>query len=172
MFLLLVAPLTLRSASDRRSAALRRRMGVEEGRAGARPIAGSASPRGLLEHLQRLRPSLVAVAQRELDAWTPDEEGEDAELGQGGPCDRIAQAMAGVLAQAGIDTTEGGHPGDDHAWLIAYTRTEAAGVDIPSSRYERGGGYAWTKIPGVVLQPQDVVTWPLARTDLDVDREG
>jgi transcriptional regulator with XRE-family HTH domain len=86
----------------------------------------------------------------------------------GGACDVVADALASVLAGAGIDTLEGGHDGDDHAWLIAYdgAAREACGVDVPASIYERGGGYSWQRLEGTTVVPSDVALWPISFEDI------
>lgn len=110
-----------------------------------------------------LRPKMVQAAQAEYNAWNQNEEGVDMDLGGGGICDRISNAISGVLSEAGIDTTDGGQDGDDHAYTIAYNDTEAYGVDIDQHTYEKGGGFNWTKIPGVVFTPNNIEVWPIDR---------
>ncbi len=130
---------------------------------------------GLLESgqlFQRIRaavPEMLQAAQAEYDAWDQNEEGEDPELGGGGICDQIAQALGGVLGGAGVDTMEGGQPGDDHAYLIAYDDQEAYEIDIDPCTYERGGGYSWRKVPDVTFVPEDLLIHPINRADLDPD---
>lgn len=113
----------------------------------------------LYPRLQALRPELARVAQAELDAWQPDQDGIDEVFGGGGACEAIAQAMSSVLGRQidGIEIVDGGHEGDDHAYLIVYDDREAYEIDIPPSVYETGGGYSWTKIAGVQIQPGDIV---------------
>lgn len=125
--------------------------------------------RRLFRQLDQLRPELAAAAQGVLDQWEQDEEGWDEEFGAGGACDAVAAAMQGALARAGVDTVEGGHDGDDHAFLIAYSESEAYGVDVPPDVYEIGGGYVWRKRPGVTVSEDDVEIWEVRRSDLDVD---
>lgn len=122
----------------------------------------------LAARVQALAPALAAAAQAEVDVWQPDDVDGDPEVGFGGICDRVAQALAGVLAEAGIDTTDGGQDGDDHAWVIAYDSAtrEAVGVDIPPNVYEHGSGYNWTKIPGAQVTAADVQVWPLPYDDV------
>lgn len=119
----------------------------------------------LRTRLEALRLRLAHAAQAVIDEWQQDDEGVDEEFGSGGACDAVAQAMAGVLGD--IETMEGGHEGDDHAYLIAYDDNEAYVVDIPPGVYERGGGYSWRKIPNVQITEGDIVIDPINRRDID-----
>jgi hypothetical protein len=122
----------------------------------------------LLQKLNKLRSKLASAAQEILNEWVQDEEGLDEVFGGGGPCDRISEMMANVIGHA-IDDAEildGGHEGDDHAWLIVVSGDEVAGVDIPSDVYETGGGYSWAKIQDVQIQPEDVVIWSINKEDV------
>lgn len=112
--------------------------------------------RVVLGVLDELRPELCAAAQGVYDDWQQDQDGMDEEYGTGGICDRISEAMSDVLVGAGFDVDEGGQQGDDHAYLIASACGFDFIVDIPPRVYERGGGYVWTKRPGVVFAPNDV----------------
>lgn len=116
----------------------------------------------LRQELEVLRPRLAATAQQVYDAWVPDKQGWDEELGGGGPCDEIASALAGVITDS-IDAhvDEGGHPGDDHAFLLVSRAGERYWVDIPPSVYEQGGGYSWRKVPDVQIGPEDIVIEPI-----------
>jgi len=112
--------------------------------------------------LIQLKPQMANAAQKVYDEWEQDEEGIDEVFGAGGPCDQIADAIAGVIVDnIDVNITEGGHEGDDHAWTIAYTNTEAYGIDIPPETYEEGGGYRWTKLKDVKFTPEDVEIFPL-----------
>ena len=119
----------------------------------------------LLQTLERLRPAFAAAAQSVYDTWELDEEGLDPELGAGGICDSIADAIGHVLVQNGVDYTDGGHDGDDHAYLVAYNSDESYVVDIPCHIYEQGGGYSWTKVPDVQFEPSDVTIVRVDRPD-------
>jgi hypothetical protein len=117
----------------------------------------------LKHQLLSLRGEMAAAAQTVLDAWEQDEEGYDEEFGSGGACDAIQRAMSDVLSKLDVSITEGGQPGDDHAYLIVYNDNEAYEVDIPPHVYERGGGYSWKKIPNVQLTPEHVVVQEIDR---------
>lgn len=123
--------------------------------------------------LDALRPTLALAAQSVLDEWQLGEDGMDPVLGAGGACDEIADAMRDVVYDklGDVEILEGGHDGDDHAWLIVVDDREAVGLDIPPSVYETGGGYSWKKIEGAEVSPLDVLLFDLDRSDV-VDRLG
>ncbi len=110
------------------------------------------------ERLIALRAELAVAAQGVVDDWAQDEEGVDEELGSGGVCDRVAEAMGEVIHSRldDIQSTEGGQPGDDHAFIIVYDDEEAYAVDIPPGVYETGGGYSWKKIQDAEVEASDV----------------
>ncbi len=106
--------------------------------------------------LRALVPQFIIAAQACYDEW----DGED-----GGACDLIADSLAGVLINHGIDYTPGGHDGDDHAYMIAYDTQESFTVDIDPSIYEVGMGYAWTKIENVTFEADDIDIFDVQRPD-------
>ena len=112
---------------------------------------------------------MARAAQKVYDEWEVDEDGLDDVYGGGGICDDIASAMGDVVSRALDDVTvvDGGQDGDDHAFIVVLTDTEAVAVDIPPSVYERGGGFSWEKIPGVRFDSGDVVLDHLRRRDFD-----
>ena len=116
-----------------------------------------------------LRGQLAQAAQKEYDAWQQDEEGVDEELGCGGACDRIAEEMGDVLSANGINILSDQDEGGDHAYLFAYddVTKEIVIVDIPPGVYETGGGYRWSKRPGITISADDVVVEPLTDVSLD-----
>lgn len=120
----------------------------------------------LLQKLETLRPKFAEVAQSVVDSWDPDDEFGD--FGGGGVCDEIASEMESVIGSSLPDAQilEGGHDGDDHAWLIVVEGQEAAGVNIPADVYETGGGYSWTKKPEARVDPDDVVIWKIDKRDV------
>jgi 2'-5' RNA ligase/GNAT superfamily N-acetyltransferase len=132
--------------------------------------------KNLKQALMLCRPNIARKAQEIYDAWTQDEEGMDEEFGGGGICDEIAEAIMDVVAnvafEVGGDVTEGGQPGDDHAWVVAYTQNEVYGVDIPHAVYETGGGYSWKKVPGVQFTADDVEVFPLNVDPSEFSKQG
>lgn len=134
-------------------AAIRDRFGEPEGWGFVRRPRlqrGRAAKRSrLLQRIEALRTQLAVVAQEVYEDW-------DWEAG--GACDAISMAQGDLLAEHGIDTMDGGWPGDNHAWLIAYdkVRKEAVAVDVPADVYETGGGFCWRPIPGTRIGPRDI----------------
>lgn len=106
----------------------------------------------------QLRSQIAAVAQQVYDAWEQDEEGMDEELGEGGICQDIAEAVCGLLAENGIECGEVSNSvGDQHVWAIAKLSDGVFIVDINPSVYEEGGGYSWRKRKDVVFDASDVI---------------
>jgi len=97
------------------------------------------------------------AAQKVYDEWAPDEEGYDEVFGGGGICDEISKEITSVIAtHIECNVYEGGHEGDDHAYLVVQTQNESYIVDIHQSVYESGGGYSWCKTPDVEIKPSDI----------------
>ena len=111
--------------------------------------------------LERLRALFAQEANKILEAWDDEE---------GGACDAIAEALGNVAVMnvPGIDITEGGHDGDDHAYIMVYNDTECCILDIDPYTYETGGGYNWKLIPGAVVHPEHIIIHPVNRSDLDL----
>lgn len=117
--------------------------------------------RPLYDALINMRPLLAAAAQGVYNAWQQD---ENDNLNGGGICQDIAEAMAGVILEAGYDAqTIEAQVGEQHVWTVAYTDKEAYHVDMSYSLYERGGGYTWKKIDGVIFDPDWITITPADR---------
>ncbi len=129
--------------------------------------------RSLQARLHALRPAIAKAAQAVVDAWEQDDDGMDDELGEGGACDRVSDAISEVVHEkiGGLEEVGGGQDGDDHAFPIFYDDREAFAVDIPPSVYETGGGYRWKKRRGARITADDVVIEPVRRSDV-VDGDG
>lgn len=120
-------------------------------------------PSPLLSRLKQIKPELLRSAQRVYDAWELDEDGYDAEVGGGGICHLIADAICDVLMKHDIDClTQSPSIGEVHVWTVAYDENteEAFIIDIPPQVYEEGGGYSWTKIPNVQFEDNDMYFEP------------
>lgn len=97
-----------------------------------------------------LKKQLAQAAQIIYDEWEQDEEGNCDWLGQGGICQDIADAMANVLSDNGIEcATVSQLTGEQHVYVVVKTEDGVYNVDIPPYLYETGGGYCWKKIPDV-----------------------
>lgn len=124
----------------------------------------------LAARLRKLAPALARAAQAEYDAWEQDASGYDVECGSGGICDRLADAFSTVIGELpDVEVVAGGQDGDDHAYVVALTATEAVAVDIPPRVYETGGGYSRRKKPGVRFAPSDISIDRLRRDDFEDD---
>lgn len=119
----------------------------------------------LRKALESLRPRLAEAAQAVIDAWEQDAEGWDEEYGEGGPCDDVASALSEAVYNAipGVEVVDGGHDGDDHAYIIVYDESDAFAVDVPPHVYESGGGYSWQKLEGASVTADDVIIEPVDR---------
>lgn len=112
------------------------------------------------QEISQLIPKLVQVAQSTYDDW--DESLVDV-YANGGICHLIADEMAAVFNEVGIDaTTVSAEIGEVHVWTVVKIHNEDMEqdcmyeVDIPPHVYETGGGYNWQKIPDVTFKAQDI----------------
>lgn len=110
----------------------------------------------LYRRLLILRERIANTAMLVYDQW--DDDGF-------GICDEIAESISDVLRENGIDCTDYGHDGDEHAAVVAYDDFESYLIDIPYYLYEVGGGYNWSKIPNVSITVDDVVIVKVDRPD-------
>lgn len=110
-----------------------------------------------IQQLMALRSEIVIQAQQIYDDWELDND----VYGGGGICDRIAEEIGGIISMSipDVEVEEGGQEGDDHNWVMVRKGNEIYGVDIPYWIYERGGGYSWTKIPGIKFNTNNVDVW-------------
>lgn len=102
----------------------------------------------------RLKPQMAQAAQKAYDYW--DEDYAEM-LGGGGICQDIAENMAEVLNNHGIEAgTVSASVGDQHVFTVVQVEEGIFTIDINPHLYERGGGYNWEKIPGVKFSPNDI----------------
>jgi hypothetical protein len=102
----------------------------------------------------------LATAAREIhSAWEQDIDGYDEELGHGGICHDIADAMLGVLARNGVEHALSFHTtmGENHVYVVALLSDGVYAIDIPPDVYEIGSGYVWRKRHDAVISAGDVV---------------
>lgn len=132
----------------------------------------------LLSKLNSLKSEIAKVAQVDYDNW--DEEDRDT-YGGGGICHIIADSVAGVLSKHGISAHSHSLDYKQHVVTIAYDEGEKTAymVDIPEGIYENGGGFSWTKIPGVEFDEHSVYIdridyddWIANDPDLYLDNES
>jgi hypothetical protein len=103
---------------------------------------------------------LATAAQAVYDEWIQDEAGEDSNYGVGGICDDIAQAMAGVLSDYGVENVQTQY-NEPHTYVIAQFQEGIFTIDIPFSVYEKGNLYIWKKIQGVKFDPSHIDIYKL-----------
>ena len=120
--------------------------------------------------IKGLIPLMVLAAQNEYDEWDQSDPENDW-LNGGGICQEIAEAIAGVLNNHGIEvmTVDSNGMGEQHVWAIARVVEGIFGVDIDPSKYETGGGYTWKKRPGIKFDNRSIDIYEM---DGDWDEMG
>jgi hypothetical protein len=120
--------------------------------------------------LLKLKSELADAAQKIYDEWEQDENGYCEMIGEGGICQDIADAMADVLINNGIEcSTVSQQTGEQHVYVVAKTEDGVYNVDIPPYLYETGGGYCWKKIPDVEFDVRYVIIDRLSPDPNDFD---
>ena len=130
-----------------------------------------ATKTDLFDKLHALRPQLAVAAQKVYDDWdASDEVDGDWQVGSGGICHLIADAMLDVMARAlpdlNMTTVSSSH--EVHVYTIVGITKQPENedddkeeeyyiVDIRPYLYETGGGYSWQKIPDIEFTP-DFIT--------------
>lgn len=115
--------------------------------------------------LNALKPQLVIAAQKVYDSWNVVEGEINETFGRGGICHFIADDMANVINNniPGItaSTQSAWWASDQHVATIVYNKrkTGCYVVDIYPYRYEKGGGFSWTKLPDIVFDNSDINIW-------------
>ena len=105
-----------------------------------------------------LVPLLIAAAQNKYDSWDQNDDGEDVELGGGGICQDIADAICSVLIDKGVEcATVSATIGEQHVYCVAKLKEGVYEVDISPYTYESGGGYRWRKISNVSFSENDLM---------------
>jgi hypothetical protein len=138
---------------------------------------------GLKAKLNAFRPQLAAIAQQQYDEWDASGEYGDNEVGFGGICHLIADAWADLLSEQGYNTTTWSHSDEVHVSLMVWENTqeerdeeeiEVVDVDLNPYIYEKGGGYNWTKIPDVTIDPSDITFYRqfMSQENLEALQEG
>jgi hypothetical protein len=119
-------------------------------------------------HIMALRHDIAKAVQKIYDEWVQNEESHNDIYGSGGICDEVSSAISGVLSKHihGIEFTDGGQEGSDHAYPIVYNKDEAYAVDVPPDVYEIGSGYSWKKRHNVTIHPNNIVIYPVSMEDI------
>lgn len=112
-----------------------------------------------IKDIKPLLPRMAAAAQNCYNEWDQDEDGYDEELGEGGICQDIADAMVDIALEAGFESRiiDSGGVGDQHVWFVVQAKEGIFSVDIPPSVYETGGGYSWRKRPNIKITVDDII---------------
>ena len=112
----------------------------------------------LYKKLLILKPKIILAVQKIYNDWNQDEDGLDVVFGGGGICDEISKEISDIIVQniPNVETTDGGQPGDDHSWVIAFNSKEAYHIDISPNVYEVGSGYRRKKRKNVIFQPNHI----------------
>lgn len=113
---------------------------------------------------------LANAAQKQYDMWEQDAEGYNEELGYGGICHLIADDLADVLIQHGIDCATVCSTHEQHVYLVCKFREGVYMVDIPYSVYETGGGFNWKKRKNVKFDSSHVVLHGLDRNPRNFEK--
>jgi hypothetical protein len=143
--------------------------------------------------LNALKPKLAQAAQQVYDKWdASDEVDGDFNVGFGGICHLIADAMAEVIEEniPGAATTTLSHDSMVHVSVVAWDEAteepqedddpdeprwiDLYHVDIYPYFYETGGGYNWQKIPDVQFDASfvSISRDRISPEDLEALREG
>lgn len=116
-----------------------------------------------VETIEALRSELVKAAQEQYDAWQLDDDGFDFEVGAGGICHLIADAIVDILNEHGIECSSVSATHEVHVYVLAQVEEGIYEIDVPHRIYETGGGYTWKKIEGVTFEPDHVVIYCIDR---------
>lgn len=103
---------------------------------------------------------MASAAQSVYDSWEQDDNGNDEELGEGGICDGIADALMEVLGSHGIHDVQTQYS-EPHTYIIGRFVEGIFTIDIPYSVYESGYLYTWKKKPNVKFEPGNIEIYQL-----------
>mgnify|MGYP003432277997 CR=1 FL=1 len=117
-------------------------------------MTGPSSGLPTLAQAQALADTLMAVAQAEYNQW--DEADVDT-YGGGGICHLIADRLAAVLEESGIEASSVSSSNEEHTYAACQLAEGVFILNIPHGLYEIGGGCSWTKIAGVTFTEHSLV---------------
>lgn len=104
---------------------------------------------------------IAMAAQKQYDQWAQDEEGYDEELGSGGICHLIADDLADILNDVGVECSTVCDTSEQHVYLVCKFKEGVYSIDIPYHVYESGGGFTWKKKKDVKFDTSHVIIYPL-----------
>lgn len=126
-----------------------------------------------LHSISEITPSvkreIAIAAQKIYDDW--DQEGEHDELNGGGICHIIADGIIEVLYNHKIDDCQTVSSNfEQHVYVVGRFKEGIYSIDIPYSIYEKGGGFTWKKIPGVIFSEHDIQIYHLDSDSNNLDQ--
>jgi len=101
--------------------------------------------------------NIVDAAQKQYNEWNQNADGVDEELGTGGICHLIADELASIISDNGVECSTVSSSHEQHVYLVCQFREGVYEIDIPYGVYETGGGYNWKKLPNVIFDKSHVV---------------
>ena len=117
---------------------------------------------------EELAPYIVEAAQKEYDKW--DEEDVDT-YANGGICHYIAEKIADLLSNKGINAFTVSSNFEQHVYVVAQFADGVYSVDIPHQYYETGGGFSWKKLPDVEFSPEDISMYHISGDPRDIKEQ-
>ena len=109
--------------------------------------------------VKALAPKLAKLTQTVYDAW--DEDDKDTYAG-GGICHLIAEKIVDFLSDKRIECSTVSSSHEQHVYVVAKLRDGCYSIDVPHHIYELGGGFSWTKVPGVKFDAADIVFYRIS----------
>lgn len=122
-----------------------------------------------IKDFMSIRPKLVPAIQDQYDQWDQDEDGYDEEVGNGGICHLIADRIIDVAGGLGVDLVSVSSTHEQHVYTVGAFREGVFEIDVPHRIYERGAAFTWTKLPGVVFEPDDITVTRLSPDPGDIN---
>lgn len=117
-----------------------------------------------IKEIEKLKPKFAKAAQKVYDEWEVDEDGYDAEVGVGGICHLIADAILEEIP-GDFEAVSISSDHEVHVWVALLAEEGIYQIDIPHGLYETGGGYNWTKIPDVQFESSDIIIEHIAHVN-------
>jgi hypothetical protein len=111
-----------------------------------------------LKDIEAMSSVFAQSAQVVYDNWQQDGDGFDEELGAGGICHLIADAMATDIFNTFPNARACTRclSDEQHVNVLISVREGVYELDIPYRIYETGGGFTWTKREGIIFDAQHI----------------